>query len=317
MITLIVGDVPLLQQQALKRLEGQFSGGEIERFYGDEVAIASLLGSCSSLSLFAEKRIIILRRAEKLPKKEQETFLKQLPNLPDEIHFVLIADSIDRRLSLWKTLTKMGELIVADAPPPRERRRWIQQEYQRRKRKITSDALDLLSELAREDFQQVLQVIEKGDLYVSEGESLDRSGVEDCLSGTSWVNVFALTDAIGAKNWKEAFSLLDQLWQTQESPNRILALIVRHFRILCRAVECLAQSKSRSEVASILGIPPFFIDKYFGQARLFQREQLISVWKEFRIADTQLKLDPGKKEWIVERLLFRLRGEGTETAVQA
>ena len=68
---------------------------------------------------------------------------------------------------------------------------------------------------------------------------------------------------------------------------------------------------------SVLGVPPFVVENYRSQAKKFTREQLMGWWGDFRQADIELKLNPGKKEWVLENLLVKLRSEGIQATMQA
>lgn len=317
MITLIVGEVPLLQRRVLESLKKEISNTEMEHFYGGDADISSIIGSCANLSLFGGNRLVVLRKAEQLSKEEQEKLLKYLEKIPQGVQLVLMADKIDRRTNFWKGIQKKARIMTADPPPARERRQWLQQEWRLRGKTIAADALEALAELTQEDFLQGLQAIERIDLYLGEGNKVDLKTVDCCLTASSTAKIFTLAQALGSKDWDRAFLILVRLWSHHENPNRILALIIRQFRLLLKAKECESRRKEKGHVAAVLGVPPYFVEDYFQQAASFGQEELIHFWTEFRKADEQLKSTPGNKEWVLEELLLKLRSERVQTAVQA
>ncbi len=312
MITLIVGDIPLLQQRLWQKFCSQYPEAEILSFYGEDLVAATLQESCSTLSLFGSERIVVIRHAEQIPKKVQEALKEQLESLAAKVPLVFIADTIDRRLTFWKQLQKKAQLLSAAAPPVAERRRWLQQEWQRRGRKISAEALGSFADLARDNFAEALQVVERIDLFLEKGDEVTVTTLEQCVKGTASTKIFALTEAIGSRQWPRAFALLQRFWQHQENPHGMLALIARHFRLLLKAKEHEEAGGSRGRIAQVLGVPPYFAEDYLRQSALFSIEQLFAVWKRLRQTDEQLKSSPVKKEWALDEFLITLRGQRAE-----
>lgn len=307
MIYLIVGDIPFLQKRALAKLRRSLNDAEPDSFDGGDASAASILDACASLSLLSAQPFVIVRRAEKMPRREQESLLAGLDRIAEEATLVLVAEQIDRRLKLWQRLLKKAELISAEAPPPRDRRAWLAQECRRRRLEVGPDALEFIVQVGLGDLTQAVMLIEKADLYLNERRELSMETIEACASGASPVRIFECAEAIGARDWSRAFSILQSLWTAQESPLAIMALMARHFRILLKALELKHQWNHRQDMARALGVPPFAVSRYLDQAKRYGHEQLTSLWKHFLQTDRALKSSPGKKEWIFESLLWKLR----------
>jgi len=232
-----VGSVPWLQTQALTRLEQEFKGSAWTRFFGADVEARDILDTCSSLSLLGDTTTVLVRGAQYIRKAQQEKLLKGLAVVPKEVRLIFVADKIDKRLKFWQTLIKQAELISADPPPAKELLPWFQKEVKRRGLKFTKAAGNSLIEAAGQDFNQAVLLLEKLELFVGDSKDVNLEIVESCRVGGQPAKIFEWAETVGGGQWEKSFSILQTLWSAQESPIAIMALLVRHFRILLSAFD--------------------------------------------------------------------------------
>lgn len=317
MITLIVGKVAYLQEWALDRIRKQQGSSVPQSFYGPECEAKAIIEALTNGSLFDAAPFIMLRAADRLAKKQQDLLRPQFQNVPKEVSFVILAEQVDRRTKFWQELIKNAKVISADAPSPQQRRSWLQEECQRRGLRFSRDAFQRLVEEGMADFNQALLLLDKLELYLNDQKSVDLETIEICLSGSLAAKVFDWADAMVAGEWPRALGLLQSLWSTGEAPLALLAILIRHFRILLRAIENRSLWTRRSECARVLGVPPFTVDRYLQQARSYQRHQVLALWQDLQAADRRLKSSPLPKEWELEALLWDLRRKRADAAVKA
>lgn len=307
MITLILGEVPWLQTEALNRLKQQWVHNDVRVFFGPEACAAEILEACDNLSLFGEASVAVIRHAEGLRKAEQDKLVAALGGISSDVQLVFVADKIDKRLKLWQTLTKRGEVISAEPPPQKMRRDWFVKEAKRRQRRFDRDAFEQLMEVAQVDFTQALLLLDKLGLYLDADKAVSAEAVAACRVGGDVGQIFAWSEAVGAGEWQRSFAILQKLWSQYEEPLALLALLNRHFRILLKAREQISQRGNRGEMARILGVPPFAVDRYCQQARRYSRAQLLTIWQELLQTDRELKSSPVRRELVLEDLVWRLK----------
>jgi DNA polymerase-3 subunit delta len=83
-----------------------------------------------------------------------------------------------------------------------------------------------------------------------------------------------MIDAIGGKQSGKALDLYYDLISVREKPLSILYLITRHFNILLQAKDLQALGYSSSSIGEMVGVPPFAVNKYLGQAKNFTVKRL-------------------------------------------
>lgn len=307
MITFILGDIPLLQDRALAKLREDQQGRVPETYFGSEMKAKQLQEACCNLSLLGETSFILLREVERLPRKEQVFLEGFWAEVPAETVLVVMAHKVDRRVKCWQQLVKAAQVISCEAPAPRERRRWLQQECQQRGLQVAPEAFEILIEAAMGDINQALLLLDKIDLYLGEASPVDLECVEACAIGGAPGKIFEWAEAVGAGRWQQAFQLLQILWAHQEAPLALLALLIRHYRLLLKTVENQSLWGRRQELARVLGVPPFAVDRYVQQGRRYQRTMLLHIWDLLQQTDRALKSSPLRKELELEALLLELK----------
>jgi DNA polymerase-3 subunit delta len=137
---------------------------------------------------------------------------------------------------------------------------------------IPEDVSDELVARCSNDKTRVSREIEKLALYTD--EPVEMGDLEALCSPDLQSNIFAFVDALGAGDQGRALNLLETLVGAGEPPLRIVHMIRRQFRLLARARTLFANGASRSEVASMLKIPPFVARKLEEQARNLGEDDL-------------------------------------------
>jgi len=106
-----------------------------------------------------------------------------------------------------------------------------------------------------------------------------------------------------SNNKKKAISILANLVDYGTSPIMILNMIARHYRILIRAKE-VEKLGSRPEVASYLGVNPYFVKNYMAQAKNYSLEQLKHKFSDLSECDRELKSSRVPNRIILEKLIL-------------
>ena len=118
--------------------------------------------------------------------------------------------------------------------------------------------------------------------------------------------VFDFTDKVGEKNFKQAIGILDGLVLQGEPLVRLVFMIARHFRLLLLAHEGLSDRLSEQELASRLGVHPFFVKDYLRQARKMTFESLRKIYRGLLACDRALKRSPLDPRYVVDQFLMQV-----------
>lgn len=189
---------------------------------------------------------------------------------------------------------------------------WILKEVEANGVKIDRQAAGLLSELVGSDLWQLSGEIGKLAAYCRKRgkKNEGRDGVIEVRDVNLFVrgnfdeNIFALADALGGKNKKQFFKLLDEQIETGLSEHYIFSMLVRQFRIILQVKEAVAEEYSflspgdpgvRQKIAVKLGLHPFVVSKALLQSKNYTVADLKKIYGKMLGVDMRTKrtnLDP-------------------------
>ena len=118
------------------------------------------------------------------------------------------------------------------------------------------------------------------------------------------VSSFALTDAINEKNFKKSMYLLNaQINENKEIP--LIALLVRHIRLLIRAKHFIKQGIKGKALGTPLALNPFIAMKIGESAAKFSDSTLEEVFLMLADADYFYKTGKAGSEFL-EKIIRKL-----------
>ena len=283
-----------------------------DKFRGRDAQGANVRAAAEQLPFMVPRRIVILRNVEEMPNAELEAFSEYFqdpsPTTVLIVHALTANSSLDARLSAVKKLRKAAEEYEFQAFYEDELGEFIARHANDRNLKLTSDANAYLVESIGTELFLVVDALERVDLYLGDSETrreVDLECVRHVVAHTRVHSVFALTEAIGARNTERAFQIFNTMAQT-ESPIKLAALIARHFRILLKLKDTALRSADRNTLARAVGVAPFFLKDYQRDAERFSRSALVQIHTWLLETDYALKSSKVADRILMEALLFKI-----------
>jgi len=225
----------------------------------------------------------------------QENFKQILDKLPPTTALILIEYKMLKE-SNWLLKWAQGagsKAFVRGFSPKRggAMARWIQEQARAAEGQITPQAAALLASLIGEDTRLAYQEIQKLVAYTNYTRPVDPEDVENLTAYVDQGDIFALVDALGNQNARQAFGMLCRLLEKQD-PLPVFGMIVRQFRLLLLAREVLDAGGREVDVAREIKIHPFVAGKITPQSRHFTIQELEGVY--FRLLDIDKAIKTGK-----------------------
>ena len=157
------------------------------------------------------------------------------------------------------------------------------------KKDIALKAVELLVSLVGNNLWQLNGEIDKLLNYSQKNGKIEEDDIKQLVRGSFDQDIFALTDAISAKNKRLATSLLEQQYEAGLSDEYILNMFLRQFRILLQIREALDNGLSSNKIINLLKLHPFVVQKGINQARHFTLEELKKALNELVGIDFSVK----------------------------
>lgn len=313
---LVVGEEDLLRDHALVVFKTLVlgEGGEFnyDLFYGDEASGEDIRSCASQMPAFAERRLVVVKGAEKLSAKEAEALLDYLKDPVETTTLVFLSQKLDGRLKFSQALGRAAVMI--DCAPLREAQLipWIAREAGSAGIRLEEQAGHALRETAGGSLHGLRRELEKLASYVPPGRAATAADVHVLRGIEPGASVFDLTLAIAEGDRGKVLSILARNLEAGEAPLRILGSLAWQYRRLWKVKESLATGGREGEAARALRMDPMKVRQFLNR---FSDAQLHAASRLFLEADGKLKGGTNSRPKIVmERLLLSLCESGKKPA---
>ena len=152
---------------------------------------------------------------------------------------------------------------------------------------ITPKASQMLVEFLGNDLSKVNNELEKLQLILKPGEQITPQIIEENIGISKDFNNFELQNAIGAKDIKKAFAIIQYFSQNPKN-NPIVVTLGMLYSFFSKLLRYHALADTR-EAAKALGVHPYFIKDYQLAARNYPMKKVSAVIAGIRTVDMKSK----------------------------
>lgn len=292
----------------LRALAGE-DGFDLVEFSGQDVRAVELMDAAKALPFLGERKVVIVRNAERISSGERESLAPRLTELDERALVVFVIEPNDEQKSLPKTDPLMKAIAKAGAiEEPKADKTQVANEMRARASTLgaTLDgaAARTLLEMTSEHITAAMAELEKCALYVGEEGKITQAVVDAVATPSRDFQVFKMLDAVCSGNATDALQRLDDLLASGAKPEAaafrfVFPLLHRQLRLLYQARACrelglkdeaceeIAPSKhSWAEVARRGG---YQREKFRSLAQRLSLEQVASLLELLLKADAELK----------------------------
>ena len=208
----------------------------------------------------------------KAGERDREEYIRTLSQLPEYCCLVFVYDLLeykpDARTKLAAALKANGTAVNFQRQEQGDLVDWVRRRFKALGKEIDPRlALELIS-LCGDLMTTLIGEIEKVGAY-ARGPKITRADIDAVAAPQLDAVVFEMTDAIGAGSFDQAASVLGELFQMQEPPQKILWSLGGQMRQIYSARLALQRGKGSREVSALWGIKPYPADKLMRSARRF------------------------------------------------
>ena len=274
-------------------------------YKSDGIDPDEIFQTATTLPFFADRRVVVILDSGYF-KKGNDTILSLCEQLPSETVLIFSETEVDKRGKLYKQLVKQGTVAEFSTPDERTLLVWLKSLFKEDDltvedaalyKLLSSVGMDMLA-LSSEAEKLKCYALEKGNVTVEDVEKVCVSEAED--------KIFEMTDALSARDRTKVMQAYEELLMLREPMMRILALITRQYRILVKCSFAAGNNTPYGEIASFVGVAPFFVKKYLGMAEKYTEQQLLACLERCQTADSNIKTGKQGDRMAVETLIFDL-----------
>ncbi len=260
-------------------------------------------------SLFATKRLVIVRNAQTLNKGPTEKLVNTLQMQGSPADVVITAVAERPPTALINAMSDVAAVDRLQRPRRGELVAWVVKRIKRAGIDAARDAAPALVEAVGESLRDLSQAVDQLALRVGRGGHLDRATVTQHFSASAEQPIWVLFDAIVKHEGAKAFESLNNLLDHGDEPLPVLGALVSQIRGVIK-VKALIESDPQlkdSAIAKRVAMSDGRVAVIRRQSSRLQWEWLLNMHRMLAQADFELKgaedgaVLPG--EMILERVV--------------
>jgi len=220
------------KQDAVDAVKKKFSGAEEHIFYAGETAVNIMADTIQNQSLFAESRIIIIKNAEAVKKKDDiELLVSCIKNMESNTALILLSDETRLASGLDDAVPKTNKQVFYELFE-REKTEWLRQFFKREGFSINDDCIDTILEMVENNTAAMKRECSRLTGFLPKDKPVNREDIEKWLSHNREESPFTLFSRIAAGDISKALESLSVMSGAKESMQGILAGLAWQFRKL-------------------------------------------------------------------------------------
>lgn len=240
------------------------------KFENKGIDLNEVQSIADTLPFFSEHRLIIIQDSGLF--KSSNDFADYLEHMPDSTIIVFVEKEIDKRNKLYKYINKNGIAAEIKVKDSEEVLNWAAKRLKESGKIFTRKTMEYFLQRVDNNLYNLSNEIEKIAAYTVGREEITIADIDAVCPAYLQNHIFQMVDAVGAGDTDKALKLYNELIELKEAPSYILYMLIRHFNILLQIGSM--GNAPKNQVASKIGISPYFVGNYQRQSSRFSGKQL-------------------------------------------
>lgn len=248
--------------------------------YGKDLDVPTLVSYAKRYPMMSNYQVVIVKEAQEIkgllpkdnPNKEvKDLFLDYLQQPMKSTLLVLCYKykSLDKRTKLYKAIQKNGLLFDSAKLYEDKLPGWIHQFVLSKGYRIDAKSSMMMAEHLGNDLSKIANEIDKLSNHIKPGDEITVSVVQEHIGISKEFNVFELQTALGKRNIYKA-NLIANYFASNPKNGPIIMITATLYNYFMKVMTYHTLSdRSSNNVASSLGIHPYFVSDYETAARSY------------------------------------------------
>jgi len=220
------------KQDAVDAVRKNYPDAEESVFYAGETSVSVITDTLQNISLFAESRIVIVKNAELIKKKDDADHLVScIKSAKEPYALILLSDEIRLAAGLDDAVPKANKQIFYEMFE-REKSEWVRQFFRREGLNIDNDGIAIILELVENNTAALRNECSRLISFLPRGKPVNSEDIEKWLSHNREESAFTLFSRIACGDLSKALESVSVMLAAKESAQGILAGLAWCFRKL-------------------------------------------------------------------------------------
>lgn len=303
-LVLVQGAEGLLADRAISKIITSKPGAQVITLSADEIESGIITDNLAP-SLFADARVVVIKEIQDLTSDCSDEVGDYLENQDENLTLILWhKGGIKGKALVDKIKKAKAEVIVVEViKKDSEKSDFIRSEFKRLERKVSTEAVSALIDSLGSDLQELSAACSQLASDVVFSKIIDEDDVRAYQQGRVESTGFDVADAV--LDGKTAIALINlrNALATGTDPVLIVSAIASSLRTLAKVSGQSSSSKS-FELASILALPPWQIDKARRQLTAWSEIGLTKAVIAIANADADIKGAASDPIYALERAIM-------------
>lgn len=277
--------------------------------YGRDVDVETIANHARSFPMMGERMVVIVKEAQDV--KNLEEFEKYLDTIPETtlLVFAYKYKKFDKRKTLAKKIDKKGVWFESKKLYDSNIPGWIQNYLKGEGYSITPKATQMLADYLGTDLHKIANELKKLIIALPKKKSIDDADVERNIGISKDYNGFELQNAIGSRDVLKGNRIVNYFGDNGKD-NPLLVTVITLYGYFTKLIKLhTTQDKSQGNLASVLGVNPFFVKDYLAAARNYPPAtciRCISILREFDLKSKGYESGDVSEKDLYREMIFKL-----------
>ncbi len=277
--------------------------------YGRDVDVETIANHARSFPMMGERMVVIVKEAQDV--KNLENFEAYLDTIPETtlLVFAYKYKKFDKRKALAKKIDKKGVWFESKKLYENNIPGWIQNYLKAEGYSITPKATQMLADFLGTDLHKIANELKKLTIALPKNKSIDDADVERNIGISKDYNVFELQNAIGSRDVLKANRIVNYFGDNgKDNPLLVTAITLYGYFTKLIKLHC-TQDKSQGNLASVLGVSPFFVKDYLAASRNYPPAtciRCISILREFDMKSKGYESGGVSEKDLYREMIFKI-----------
>lgn len=258
---LLVGCEGYLRDIAAQKIADAALTGTLLREFNESTfslltdSAMAAIAAAEQIPMMSERRVIRIKDFAKLRETDEDIIIRYLNRPFDSTVLVFVADELDKRKKLTKTLLTSCTLVEFPAVKDVEAKAWARTRLKQLKTSADDRVLTDIVRLVGTNLQTLSSELDKLAAAAMETRQITTELVDQLIDRSRELSNFDLGDQLIAGDRRRALETLHRLLEDDVAPVMLLGLIAGNYHRLALAKELLKRG-ARDEVSRLIYGPP-------------------------------------------------------------
>lgn len=258
--------------------------------YGKDSSIDDVISHAKRYPMMAERQVLILKEAQHLHRTIDQLLPYTLNPQPTTVLVICYKYlKLDKRKKLFKAIQENGRIFESKKIYEEKVGPWIGKLVAEKNYRISPKSCALLVESLGNDLGRIENELDKLIQFVPQGSEIGLDLIEKHIGISKDFNNFALKEALGERDVKKAARIIEYFAQNpKDNPFMVTISQLNTFYGQLLQYHGL-NDHSKSNVAKILGVHPYFVKDYVVAAKNYPMKRVSGIIASLRRLDLKSK----------------------------